>query len=157
MWKPWCVLCWVYCRFQQCLTLPDGLRVITESLPVSLLEVCESHRITGGGELFGLFNYPGRRSSQLKYYTVKIPLRLESGPDGICALDGNWLDHMTQHFNSGASLVDGYFQISNHSVVQEDVLYKEAFLYPVWPSETVSMVRNSARLEFNVMGVASHQ
>ncbi|XP_056331542.1 raftlin-like [Danio aesculapii] len=68
-----------------------------------------------GAELFGLFNYPGRRSAQLKYYTVKVPLRVETQSDGVWSLEANWLDHMTQHFNNGASLVDGYFQINNHN------------------------------------------
>ncbi|XP_051575194.1 raftlin-like isoform X2 [Myxocyprinus asiaticus] len=66
-----------------------------------------------GAELFGLFNYPGRREGQLKYYTVKVPLRVHSQGEGICTLEANWLDHMTQHFNNGASLVDGYFQLAN--------------------------------------------
>ncbi|XP_068070359.1 raftlin isoform X2 [Danio rerio] len=74
-----------------------------------------------GAELFGLFNYPGRRSAQLKYYTVKVPLRVQTQSDGIWSLEANWLDHMTQHFNNGASLVDGYFQINNHN---NDVLVK---------------------------------
>ncbi|XP_042597663.1 raftlin-like isoform X3 [Cyprinus carpio] len=66
----------------------------------------------GGAELFGLFNYPGRREGQLKYYTVKVPLRVQPQGEGICTMEANWLDHMTQHFNNGASLVDGYFQLA---------------------------------------------
>ncbi|XP_056618237.1 raftlin-like isoform X2 [Triplophysa dalaica] len=66
-----------------------------------------------GAELFGMFNYPGRREGQLKYYTVKVPLRIQPMGEGIGTLEANWLDHMTQHFNSGASLVDGYFQLTN--------------------------------------------
>ncbi|XP_051722637.1 raftlin isoform X1 [Ctenopharyngodon idella] len=66
-------------------------------------------------ELFGLFNYPGRREGQFKYYTVKVPLRVQPQGEGICTLEANWLDHMTQHFNNGASLVDGYFQLANDS------------------------------------------
>ncbi|XP_059424499.1 raftlin-like isoform X2 [Carassius carassius] len=65
-----------------------------------------------GAELFGLFNYPGRREGQLKYYTVKVPLRVQPQGEGICTMEANWLDHMTQHFNNGASLVDGYFQLT---------------------------------------------
>ncbi|XP_048009532.1 raftlin isoform X2 [Megalobrama amblycephala] len=68
-----------------------------------------------GAELFGLFNYPGRREGQFKYYTVKVPLRVQPQGEGICTLEANWLDHMTQHFNNGASLVDGYFQLANDS------------------------------------------
>ncbi|XP_067303880.1 raftlin-like isoform X3 [Pseudorasbora parva] len=74
----------------------------------------ENEGKTGGGaELFGLFNYPGRREGQFKYYTVKVPLRVQPQDQGICTLEANWLDHMTQHFNNGASLVDGYFQLAN--------------------------------------------
>ncbi|XP_016136984.1 raftlin-like isoform X2 [Sinocyclocheilus grahami] len=73
-----------------------------------------------GAELFGLFNYPGRREGQLKYYTVKVPLRVQPQGEGICTLEANWLDHMTQHFNNGASLVDGYFQLARDN----DVLIK---------------------------------
>ncbi|XP_051577074.1 raftlin-like isoform X3 [Myxocyprinus asiaticus] len=65
-----------------------------------------------GAELFGLFNYPGHREGQLKYYTVKVPLRVQPQGQGICTLEANWLDHMTQHFNNGASLVDGYFHLA---------------------------------------------
>ncbi|KAK2903606.1 hypothetical protein Q8A67_008319 [Cirrhinus molitorella] len=70
-----------------------------------------------GAELFGLFNYPGRREGQLKYYTVKVPLRVHPQGEGICTLEANWLDHMTQHFNNGASLVDGYFQLASDNDV----------------------------------------
>lgn len=70
-----------------------------------------------GAEVFGLFNYPGRREGQLKYYTVKVPLRVQPQDrgqgQGICTMEANWLDHMTQHFNNGASLVDGYFQLAS--------------------------------------------
>ncbi|XP_060756349.1 raftlin-like isoform X2 [Neoarius graeffei] len=64
-----------------------------------------------GAELFGLFNYPGGRQQPLKYYTVKVPLRVQPGDEGSHAIEAQWLDHMTQHFNNGASLVDGYFSL----------------------------------------------
>lgn len=64
-----------------------------------------------GAELFGLFNYPGGRQRPLKYYTVKVPLRVQPGDEGSRAIEAQWLDHMTQHFNNGASLVDGYFSL----------------------------------------------
>ncbi|MCJ8745481.1 hypothetical protein PDJAM_G00130620 [Pangasius djambal] len=64
-----------------------------------------------GAELFGLFNYPGGRQQPLKYYTVKVPLRVQPSGEGSRAIEAQWLDHMTQHFNNGASLVDGYFSL----------------------------------------------
>ncbi|KAK9961557.1 hypothetical protein ABG768_009340 [Culter alburnus] len=78
-------------------------------------ETSEKALMKKGAELFGLFNYPGRREGQFKYYTVKVPLRVQPQGEGICTLEANWLDHMTQHFNNGASLVDGYFQLANDS------------------------------------------
>ncbi|KTF86436.1 hypothetical protein cypCar_00021941, partial [Cyprinus carpio] len=56
----------------------------------------------------------------LKYYTVKVPLRVQPQGEGICTMEANWLDHMTQHFNNGALLVDGYFQLARDN----DVLIK---------------------------------
>ncbi|XP_066500769.1 raftlin-like isoform X2 [Hoplias malabaricus] len=64
-----------------------------------------------GAELFGLFNYPGGQRCPLKYYTVKVPLKVHQREEGSCGVEAHWLDHMTQHFNSGASLVDGYFHL----------------------------------------------
>ncbi|MFT7805367.1 raftlin-like [Arapaima gigas] len=64
-----------------------------------------------GLELFALFNHPGTGQGLLKYYTVKVPLRIQVGDEGVIAVEASWLDHMTQHFNSGASLVDGYFHL----------------------------------------------
>ncbi|XP_062841243.1 raftlin [Trichomycterus rosablanca] len=64
-----------------------------------------------GAELFGLFNYPNGQQHPRKYYTVKVPLRVQAGEEGSCSIEAHWLDHMTQHFNSGASLVDGYFNL----------------------------------------------
>lgn len=58
-----------------------------------------------------MFNYPGGRPQPLKYYTVKVPLRVQPGDEGSRAIEAQWLDHMTQHFNNGNSLVDGYFNL----------------------------------------------
>uniref|UniRef100_A0A3B5LBR4 Raftlin, lipid raft linker 1a n=1 Tax=Xiphophorus couchianus TaxID=32473 RepID=A0A3B5LBR4_9TELE len=66
-----------------------------------------------GLELLALYNNPPVREGQVKYYTVKVPLRVQSYEEGIKGVEANWLDHMTQHFNNGASLVDGYFYLGN--------------------------------------------
>ncbi|XP_014890241.1 raftlin isoform X3 [Poecilia latipinna] len=66
-----------------------------------------------GVELLALYNNPPVREGQVKYYTVKVPLRVQSYEEGIKGVEANWLDHMTQHFNNGASLVDGYFYLGN--------------------------------------------
>ncbi|KAI9532209.1 hypothetical protein NQZ68_034416 [Dissostichus eleginoides] len=64
-------------------------------------------------ELLALYNHPPVREGQVKYYTVKVPLRVQNCDEGVKGVEANWLDHMTQHFNNGASLVDGYFHLGN--------------------------------------------
>uniref|UniRef100_A0A4W5PWP8 Raftlin, lipid raft linker 1a n=1 Tax=Hucho hucho TaxID=62062 RepID=A0A4W5PWP8_9TELE len=71
-----------------------------------------------GVELLSLFNHPTDREGQLKYYTVKVPLRVQLRDEGVKGMEANWLDHMTQHFNNGASLVDGYFHLGNDNDLQ---------------------------------------
>ncbi|XP_035463703.1 raftlin-like isoform X1 [Scophthalmus maximus] len=66
-----------------------------------------------GVELLALYNHPAVREGQVKYYTVKVPLRVQKCDEGVKGVEANWLDHMTQHFNNGASLVDGYFHLGN--------------------------------------------
>ncbi|XP_031723337.1 raftlin isoform X1 [Anarrhichthys ocellatus] len=68
-----------------------------------------------GVELLALYNHPPVREGQMKYYTVKVPLRVQNCDEGVKGVEANWLDHMTQHFNNGASLVDGYFHLGNGS------------------------------------------
>lgn len=64
-------------------------------------------------DLLALYNHPPVREGQVKYYTVKVPLRVQNCDEGVKGVEANWLDHMTQHFNNGASLVDGYFHLGN--------------------------------------------
>ncbi|KAM8826083.1 raftlin [Synchiropus picturatus] len=66
-----------------------------------------------GAELLALYNHPPIREGQVKYYTVKVPLQVQNCAEGVKGVEANWLDHMTQHFNNGASLVDGYFNLGS--------------------------------------------
>ncbi|KAM9852196.1 raftlin [Aulostomus maculatus] len=66
-----------------------------------------------GVELLALYNHPPVREGQVKYYTVKVPLRVQNCDEGVKGVEANWLDHMTLHFNNGASLVEGYFHLGN--------------------------------------------
>ncbi|XP_061632884.1 raftlin-like isoform X1 [Phyllopteryx taeniolatus] len=89
-----------------------------------------------GAELLALYNHPGvREGGVVKYYTVKVPLRVHGsvngGGDDIREVEANWLDHMTQHFNNGASLVDGHFHLGNiqdflHKSVECVFVFQEA-------------------------------
>ncbi|XP_054636920.1 raftlin-like [Dunckerocampus dactyliophorus] len=64
-----------------------------------------------GVELLALYNHPAVREGPTKYYTVKVPLKVQTCDEGMKEVEANWLDHMTQHFNNGASLVDGHFHL----------------------------------------------
>nr|XP_020465397.1 raftlin isoform X2 [Monopterus albus] len=66
-----------------------------------------------GVELFAFYNKPLVREGHGKYYTVKVPLWVQNCDEGIKGVEANWLDHMTQHFNNGSSLVDGYFYLGD--------------------------------------------
>lgn len=69
--------------------------------------------VSTGVELLALYNHPPAREGHVKYYTVKVPLQVQKCEEGVKGVEANWLDHMTQHFNNGASLVDGYFHLGN--------------------------------------------
>ncbi|KAG7270383.1 hypothetical protein CRUP_003937 [Coryphaenoides rupestris] len=58
-------------------------------------------------------------SGQAKYYTVKVPLKVQNRDEGVKGVEANWLDHMTQHFNNGASLVDGYFHLGGDNATPQ--------------------------------------
>lgn len=68
-----------------------------------------------GAELLALYNRPpAPPEGHVKYYTIKVPLQVTAnGDEGVKGVEANWLDHMTQHFNNGASLVDGYFHLGD--------------------------------------------
>jgi hypothetical protein len=86
-------------------------------------------------ELLALFNHPPAREGQAKYYTVKVPLKVQNRDEGVKGVEANWLDYMTQHFNNGASLVDGYFHLGGDNG-------KNATTCRLWtPSYTESIQR----------------
>lgn len=77
--------------------------------------MCVCVCIPTGAELLALYNRPpAPPEGHVKYYTIKVPLQVTAnGDEGVKGVEANWLDHMTQHFNNGASLVDGYFHLGD--------------------------------------------
>nr|XP_015212879.1 PREDICTED: raftlin [Lepisosteus oculatus] len=67
--------------------------------------------LSAGVQTYALFNHPHAGQNSLKFYSVKVPLKILKKDNSVCSVEANWLDHMTQHFTSGASLVDGYFHL----------------------------------------------
>uniref|UniRef100_A0A8B9NB38 Raftlin, lipid raft linker 1 n=1 Tax=Accipiter nisus TaxID=211598 RepID=A0A8B9NB38_9AVES len=65
--------------------------------------------LTGKAEIFALFNKPKTPQRCSRYYTVTIPMRISRNGQTVSSLEANWLEHMTDHFRKGGSLVNAIF------------------------------------------------
>ncbi|KAK7898585.1 hypothetical protein WMY93_019438 [Mugilogobius chulae] len=66
-------------------------------------------------QLFALYNHTEDQDSSLRFYSLRVPLRVHREAGLITDVDAHWLDHMTQHFSSGAQLVDGFFHVAEEN------------------------------------------
>ncbi|CAB1350709.1 unnamed protein product, partial [Coregonus sp. 'balchen'] len=73
-------------------------------------------------QLFALYNHTGELSSSLRFYSLRVPLGLQREAGLVTEVDAHWLDHMTQHFTSGARLIDGFFHLGDDNVVRTDYI-----------------------------------
>ncbi|XP_066529676.1 raftlin [Hoplias malabaricus] len=64
-------------------------------------------------QVFALYNHAVVLSGSPRFYSVRIPLQVHKEAGLITTVDTHWLDHMTQHFRSGAQLIDGYFHLAD--------------------------------------------
>ncbi|XP_058689270.1 raftlin isoform X1 [Poecile atricapillus] len=64
-----------------------------------------------GTEIFALFNKPKTPQKCSQYYTVTIPMRISRNGQTVNSLEANWLEHMTDHFRKGGSLVNAIFSL----------------------------------------------
>nr|XP_026654646.1 raftlin isoform X1 [Zonotrichia albicollis] len=67
--------------------------------------------LTGKVEIFALFNKPQTPQKCSQYYTVTIPMRISRNGQTVNSLEANWLEHMTDHFRKGGSLVNAIFSL----------------------------------------------
>ncbi|XP_065484938.1 raftlin isoform X2 [Caloenas nicobarica] len=67
--------------------------------------------LTGKTEIFVLFNKPKTPQRCSQYYTVTIPMRISRNGQTVNSLEANWLEHMTDHFRKGGSLVNAIFSL----------------------------------------------
>uniref|UniRef100_A0A7M4DYE9 Raftlin, lipid raft linker 1 n=1 Tax=Crocodylus porosus TaxID=8502 RepID=A0A7M4DYE9_CROPO len=67
--------------------------------------------LTGTTEFFVLFNKPKTQQRCSQYYTVTIPMRISRNGQTVNSLEANWLEHMSDHFRKGGSLVNAMFNI----------------------------------------------
>ncbi|XP_040909503.1 raftlin [Toxotes jaculatrix] len=64
-------------------------------------------------QLFALYNHTGELNTSLRFYSLRVPLQVQKEAGLITEVDAHWLDHMTQHFTSGAHLIDGFFHLGD--------------------------------------------
>uniref|UniRef100_A0A8C4UWY1 Raftlin, lipid raft linker 1 n=1 Tax=Falco tinnunculus TaxID=100819 RepID=A0A8C4UWY1_FALTI len=67
--------------------------------------------LTGKAEIFALFNKPKTPQRCSQYYTVTIPMKISRNGQTVNSLEANWLEHMTDHFRKGGSLVNAIFSL----------------------------------------------
>ncbi|KAJ0055419.1 hypothetical protein NL108_018015, partial [Boleophthalmus pectinirostris] len=97
--------------------------------------ICSNHSVTAppcllscvvGSQLFALYNHTEEQDSSLRFYSLRVPLWVHREAGLVTEVDAHWLDHMTQHFSSGAQLVDGFFHVSEENdsgVAQVDSVF----------------------------------
>jgi len=68
--------------------------------------------VSAGMQLFALYNHTEELNTSLRFYSLRVPLQVRKEAGLITGVDANWLDHMTQHFTSGARLIDGFFHLT---------------------------------------------
>ncbi|KAM9385612.1 raftlin [Pholidichthys leucotaenia] len=64
-------------------------------------------------QLFALYNHTEEVNTSLRFYSLRVPLRVQKEAGLITEVDAHWLDHLTQHFTSGAHLIDGFFHLGD--------------------------------------------
>lgn len=64
-------------------------------------------------QLFALYNHTEELNSSMRFYSLRVPLQVQKEAGLITEVDAHWLDHLTQHFNSGAHLIDGFFHLGD--------------------------------------------
>ncbi|NXY83635.1 RFTN1 protein, partial [Alcedo cyanopectus] len=67
--------------------------------------------LPGKAEILALFNKPKGPQRSSQYYTVTIPMRISRNGQTVSSLEANWLEHMTDHFRKGGSLVNAIFSL----------------------------------------------
>lgn len=70
--------------------------------------------------MFALYNHTIVLSGSPKIFSLRVPLQVRREAGLVNSIDSHWLDHMTQHFRSGAQLIDGYFNLEDDAGI--DVL-----------------------------------
>ncbi|TNM92710.1 hypothetical protein fugu_018112 [Takifugu bimaculatus] len=66
-------------------------------------------------QLFALYNHTDELNHSPRFYSLRVPLQVQREAGLITEVHTHWLDYMTQHFTSGAQLVDGFFHLGDYN------------------------------------------
>ncbi|XP_043074317.1 raftlin [Puntigrus tetrazona] len=81
-------------------------------------------------QVFALYNHTIVLSGSPKIFSLRVPLQVHREAGLVSSVDSHWLDHMTQHFRSGAQLIDGYFNLEDDagssSIVESVFIFQSA-------------------------------
>ncbi|XP_042632547.1 raftlin-like isoform X3 [Cyprinus carpio] len=64
-------------------------------------------------QVFALYNHSIVLAGSPKFFSLRVPLQVRREAGLVNSIESHWLDHMTQHFRSGAQLIDGYFHLGD--------------------------------------------
>lgn len=70
---------------------------------------------SAGMQLFALYNHTEELNHSPRFYSLRVPLQVWKEAGLITEVHTHWLDYMTQHFTSGAQLVDGFFHLGDYN------------------------------------------
>ncbi|XP_059365365.1 raftlin-like [Carassius carassius] len=72
-------------------------------------------------QVFALYNHSIVLAGSPKFFSLRVPLQVRREAGLVSSVDSHWLDHMTQHFRSGAQLIDGYFHLGDDGASPSNV------------------------------------
>ncbi|XP_055076143.2 raftlin isoform X1 [Misgurnus anguillicaudatus] len=87
-------------------------------------------------QVFALYNHTTVLSGSPKFFSLRVPLQVQREAGLVSSVDAHWLDHMTQHFKSGAQLIDGYFHLGADAASSFAV--ESVFIFQSAPSDVTS-------------------
>ncbi|XP_051948282.1 raftlin-like [Xyrauchen texanus] len=81
-------------------------------------------------QVFALYHHTMVLSESPKFFSLRVPLQVHREAGLVSSMDSHWLDHMSQHFRSGAQLIDGYFKlvddVASSSIVESVFIFQSA-------------------------------
>ncbi|XP_051526373.1 raftlin-like [Myxocyprinus asiaticus] len=81
-------------------------------------------------QVFALYHHTMVLSGSPKFFSLRVPLQVHREAGLVSSVDSHWLDHMSQHFRSGAQLIDGYFNLgddtASSSIVESVFIFQSA-------------------------------